>query len=206
MELLARLRLFHFDFESGQSQDEAQAIAACRELAPSGSLADGKKLWDRLVGLAGEGRSVGGYFDLPNLIRSLRGVVELQEFPDFREDWRAIKQRSDFNIGEVRAVVGDNVHLDRSEARQMVGDAIRGNACVAVVGNSGTGKSGIVVDVIRTLGTFRRVDGSTPYDSASQANWTCHDIWGCATVSRTMGGKVGGTCRPCEFFCVFSFH
>ena len=155
VRLLSRLRVFPFDFEASGSRDEAQAI--CREIVRSGTLADGKKLWDRLEGLAKGGRSTGGFLDLPKLINSLRGVIELRDYPEFTADWKAIEDRSQANMGEIRVVVGDDIHLDRSEERAAVVEVLRKSQCVAVVGNSGSGKSGVVVDVIRNSDAIRRV-------------------------------------------------
>jgi len=92
--LLARLRVFPFDFEAAHSVDQEKAITACREIVRSGTLVDAKSLWDRLVGFAAEARTTGGYFDLPRLVRQLHGAVELKDFPDHRMDWDKLDQRA----------------------------------------------------------------------------------------------------------------
>jgi len=157
VKLLSRLRVFPFDFDAVPSRDEARAIEVCRNLTRNGTLDDGRKLWDRLEELAKQGRSAGGSFDLAKLVRSLRGVVELRDYPEFASDWKAVNDRSQANMNAVRLDVGDGIHFDRAEERAVLLDAVAKSVCTALVGESGTGKSAAVVEAIRESGRLQRV-------------------------------------------------
>jgi hypothetical protein len=157
VKLLSRLRTFFFDFDAVPSSDEGRAIEVCRNLTRTGTLDEGRKLWDRLEELAKQGRSAGGSFDLTKLVRSLRGLVELRNYPEFASDWEAVEDRSEANMNAVRLDVGDGIHLDRTEECAVVLDAVAKNVCTALVGESGTGKSAAVVEAIRESGRFQRV-------------------------------------------------
>jgi hypothetical protein len=153
--LLARLCVFPFDFETAHSADREKGIGTCRAIVGSGTLAHAKSLWERLVALAGEARTTGGYFDVPRLVLRLQGVVELKDFPDHRMDWEALDRRAQGNMAEIRTVVGENIHLDRAEEEGLLANALASPGCKAVFGDSGSGKSGALVTVLRAGNIFR---------------------------------------------------
>lgn len=155
--LLARLRVFPFDFEAAYSADQEKAITACREIVRSGTLVDAKSLWERLVGFAAEARTTGGYFDLPRLVERLQGAVELKDFPDHRMDWYKLDQRALGNMAEIRTVVGEDIHFERAEEEALMARALASAGCTAVIGESGCGKSGVLVTQLRAAHTLRHV-------------------------------------------------
>jgi len=155
--LLSRIRVFHFDFESVTSRDEENAIAMCTQMARSGTSGEGRDLWQRLVGLAASARTTGGSFDLNKLVHSLRGTVELHDFPDHHADWRAISERARANLAEIRTVFGEGIHIERVEERSMLTSAMEKCQCVALVGESGSGKSAVVVDFVVREGASGRL-------------------------------------------------
>ena len=110
---------------------------------------DAKSLWDRLVGFAAEARTTGGYFDLPRLVRQLHGAAELKDFPDHRMDWDKLDQRALGNMGEIRTVVGEDTHFGRAEEEVLMAKALASAGCTAVIGASGSGKSGVLVTLLR---------------------------------------------------------
>ena len=155
--LLARLCVFPFDFEASHSADLEKGIRSCREIVRSGTLVDAKSLWDRLVALAAEARTTGGYFDVSRLVTRLQGVVELKDFPDHGMDWEALDRRAQGNMAEIRTLVGENIHLERAEEEGLVAKALGSPGCKAVIGDSGSGKSGVLVTVLRAGNIFRHV-------------------------------------------------
>lgn len=191
VKLFSRLQMFPFDFDALPSRDEAKGIEACCALTRSGTLEEGRKLWDRLEVLAKQGRSAGGSFDLVKLVRSLRGWVELRDYPEFAGDWRALEDRAQSNMAAVRLVVGEEIHFDRTEERGVVIDAVSKNLCTALVGESGTGKSAVVVDAIRTSGRFRRVLwlNAQQLSEASQA-----DLALSLGLRSNIEALIGGSC------------
>jgi hypothetical protein len=155
--LLSRLYVFPFDFEAAHSADREKAIGSCREIVRSGTLADAKSLWERLVALSAEARTTGGYFDLQRLVSVLGDVVELKDFPDHRIDWEALDRRAHGNMAEIRTVVGENIHLERAEEEGLVANALASPGCKVVIGDSGSGKSGALVTVLHAGNIFRHV-------------------------------------------------
>jgi Transcriptional regulator, AbiEi antitoxin len=143
--LLSRIRVLSFDFESVTSADEDRALATCRELVRSGTLRDAQILWLKLCILARDGRTLGGSFDLPKLVNQLRGIVDLKDFPDHSRDWDVLDEHTRGNIAEVRTVIGDGIHLERSKLTTEMAARIQKNQCVALVGETGSGKSAAVV-------------------------------------------------------------
>ena len=107
--LVSRLRVLRFSESS-----EGDYISLCAETLRDGTAGEGAKLWSRLLQLAAENRATGGYFDLAKLIRVLRSDFELQDHPDFRNDWAKIASVASENIKSVRSVIGSGIQLAAS--------------------------------------------------------------------------------------------
>jgi hypothetical protein len=135
---------------------ESDYINLCSEIVRSGSLDDGAKLWDRLVHLASENRATGGYFDLPKLVRALRPGFDLQDHPDFRPDWSLIEVLTTENASGVRSVLGTAIHLPRADEKARLTSEIAAHNVVVVAGESGSGKSAAISQLVATGGNFQR--------------------------------------------------
>jgi hypothetical protein len=150
--LVSRLRVLRFS-----DDQEGDCVNLCAEIVRDGTVEEGSKLWSRLLHLASENRGTGGYFDLPKLIRILRPDFELQDHPDFRNDWGKIESIAAENIKAIRSVIGSGVHLARQDERvRLAAEAGAHNVCV-VVGESGSGKSALVSQLAAAGGTFERI-------------------------------------------------
>ena len=117
---------------------------------------DGTKLWSRLLQLCAEGRSTGGYFDLPKLIRVLRQDFELRDHSDFEHDWSRLDAISTSNLQAVRDVIGAHIRVARDEERQGLIGQIEKHNIVVICGESGSGKSAITAKIVGSGGNFRR--------------------------------------------------
>lgn len=149
--LVSRLRVLRFSDAS-----ESDYVNLCAEIVRDGTAADGAKLWSRLLQLAPENRATGGYFDLPKLIRTLRPDFDLQDHPDFRNDWQKVDAVAGDNIKGIRSVIGTGVHLPRTAETQQLAADIVANDVVVVAGESGSGKSAVVSQLVSPGGAFKR--------------------------------------------------
>jgi len=149
--LVGRVRVLRFS-----DATESDYINLCSEIVRSGSLDDGAKLWDRLVHLASENRATGGYFDLPKLVRALRPGFDLQDHPDFRPDWSLIEVLTTENASGVRSVLGTAIHLPRADEKARLTSEIAAHNVVVVAGESGSGKSAAISQLVATGGNFQR--------------------------------------------------
>jgi hypothetical protein len=161
--LVSRLRVLRFSDAA-----EGDYINLCAEIVRDGSVEEGAKLWSRLLQLASENRATGGYFDLPKLILTLRPEFELQDHPDFRNDWQKVETVASDNIKGVRSVIGTGLHLPRTAEKEQLAAEIAAHDVVVVAGESGSGKSAVVSQLVSPGGTFNR----TIWFSAEQLSKT----------------------------------
>jgi hypothetical protein len=155
--LASRIRVLPF-----LDGEEGEYINRCAEIVLDGSLEEGAKLWSRLLQLAAENRGKGGYFDLPKLVRTLRPDFELRDYPDFEADWKRIGAVSRENLNNVRTVLGADIHLPRFDELNGVSGAVAAHNAVVIAGESGSGKSSLVSQLVASGGTFKRILWLTP--------------------------------------------
>ena len=150
--LASRLRVLRFSDNS-----EGDSINLCAEIVRDGTATEGAKLWSRLLQLAAENRATGGYFDLPKLIRVLRPDFELQDHPDFSNDWAKIGSVVSENIKSVRNVIGSGIQLERQAEKARLKGEVDAHNVVVIAGESGSGKSAAVSQLISAAGAFNRI-------------------------------------------------
>jgi hypothetical protein len=148
----SRIRVLPFE-----EVDEGNNVNLCAKLVRDGSLEEGTKLWGRLLQLAAENRATGGFFDLPKLVRVLRPDFELRDYPDFEADWKRIEAVSQENLKTVRNVLGADIHLPRTAELNGVSGKVAAHKVVAISGESGSGKSSLVSQLVAGGGAFKRV-------------------------------------------------
>jgi len=149
--LVARVRVLQFS-----DANEGDFVSLCAEIVRGGRVEDGAKLWARLVQLASENRATGGYFDLPKLIQVLRPDFDLQDHPDLRSDVSKLDAVSSQNIGGVRDVIGTTTRLARSDEKARLSLDIKAHDVIVVSGESGSGKSTMLSQLVGTGGAFKR--------------------------------------------------
>jgi len=149
--LVARVRVLQFS-----DANEGDFVSLCAEIVRGGRVEDGAKLWARLVQLASENRATGGYFDLPKLIQVLRPDFDLQDHPDLRSDVSKLDAVSSQNIVGVRDVIGTTTRLARSDEKARLSLDIKAHDVIVVSGESGSGKSTMLSQLVGTGGAFKR--------------------------------------------------
>ncbi len=135
---------------------EGECVNLCAEIVLDGSVDEGAKLWSRLLQLAADNRGIGGYFDLPKLVRTLRPDFELRDYPDFEADWKHIEAVSSENVKGVRSVIGKDVRLARTDEMNAISTEVAGHNIVVIAGESGSGKSALVSRLVTAGGPFKR--------------------------------------------------
>jgi hypothetical protein len=153
VRLAGRIHVLYFN----EKKDEGRYINQCANLVFSGTIDEATKLWNALCQLAAENRGTGGYFDVSKLLRHLRGAFDLVDYPDFKADWKRLDALTADNLANVRSVLGDNIHLDRNVEAASILKKVEGHAVTVVAGESGSGKSALVAQLVREPGRFGHV-------------------------------------------------
>jgi hypothetical protein len=149
--LISRLRVLQFS-----EDQEGDYVNLCAEIVSDGSLEQGAKLWSRLLQLASENRATGGFFDVQKLIRVLRPDFELKDYPDFQSDWSKVEGITAENVKAVRKFIGGGVQLARQDEKARLKSEIGAHNVVAVAGESGSGKSALISQLLDDHETFTR--------------------------------------------------
>lgn len=157
VRLAARVHVLHF-----KTKEEGRYLNQCALLVSSGTLDEGKKLWNALCQLAADNRGTGGFFDVPKLLQRLRGVFDLVDYPDFKADWTRLDAVTGDNLAHVRSVLGVDIHLDRNEDVASLASSLSEHDVTFLAGESGSGKSSLVAQVAREAGRFGHVIWLTP--------------------------------------------
>jgi len=155
--LASRIRVLSF-----VEGDEGRYITLCAEITLAGTIEEGTKLWSRLLQLAAENRATGGFFDAVKLVRVLRLDFELRDYPDYEADWSRIESVSRQNLDNVRTVLGTDIHLARVAELNRVLQAVTTHDVVVIAGESGSGKSSLVSQLVAGGQTFKRILWLTP--------------------------------------------
>lgn len=150
--LVSRLRVLRFS-----ENQEGDYINLCAEIVSGGSVEQGAKLWSRLLQLASENRATGGFFDLQKLVRVLRPDFELKDYPDFQSDWSKVESITAENVKAVRKVIGSGVELARQDQKTRLTTEVTEHNVVVIAGESGSGKSALLSQLVGDSGPFKRV-------------------------------------------------
>lgn len=156
-KLLARLNVFAVNFVAQASNDLSEAINLCSTLTESRTLLEGKRLWKLLIELAAANRAPGGHLNLPKVIAELRGKIGLRDYPDYETDWTMLHRISSENASSVRRTVGATIHIDRTPLKNEIAAALAQQKKVVVAGESGSGKTGVVAELLTDLGNQNRI-------------------------------------------------
>ena len=144
--LLSRLSVQCFG-----NQTDAIAALQCAMLLFVKDAASGQELWKALLGIASEYRIAGGTIKLDNLLERLRARFSLKEHLDYRGSWDRLNQLSLANCDAVHSVAGADTAIDLSGFIAEVEAKTKRGRVLAIVGDSGVGKSSLTKGYVRTL-------------------------------------------------------
>lgn len=150
-ELLSHIRVFVWDQPA-----EERAIHASRDLTIGKSPEDGLRLWKRLVELARESRVAGGGLTVESLVRTLRPDFDLRDYPDYEASWESLDRISQANRGLVRDKAGLDVRFDLSEQENILRQKLSSDRFVAILAESGAGKSALASGFLASAKTAER--------------------------------------------------
>ncbi|WP_158791510.1 hypothetical protein [Granulicella sp. L60] len=137
--LLKRLRVRHL---SGSI--DVTAAKECTSLLKFEKPAIGKDLWKDLLSIASKLRMSGGTITVAELLNDLRSKYQLKDHPNFRASWQGTNLNSRSNCESVHSVAGADTSVSFSEADvELLANAKAGHV-LAIVGDSGTGKSSLL--------------------------------------------------------------
>ncbi|MBA8909892.1 ATP-binding protein [Aminobacter ciceronei] len=142
--LIGCLDVLPFDFQRLPSKDEADAIAVARSLLAGGTAQDATDLWGEIVGRAKETRLGSGTLDMAALRRWLRPRFALRDFPDYEPSWARLRALSAETESLVQTALPSGARLDFRSECDLLLTQLGEKPCVAVYGESGTGKSALV--------------------------------------------------------------
>ena len=77
--------------------------------------------------------------------------------PDFEADWKRIETVSQENLKNVRTLLGTDIHLARAEELNGISRTVAAHKVVVIAGESGSGKSSLVSQLVVGGGTFKRI-------------------------------------------------
>ncbi len=147
--LMTRIRVLDYDFGCDHSIAEQMAVTVCRDVLETQTRVEAADLWERLQGIARKLNPNGGTLDLAGLIDRLRGSFRLKEYPDYAADVRLITELSLQRLEQVIDKIGDSVNIDRTLELGRISSLLNDYRCVALLGESGAGKSGLAKTLVK---------------------------------------------------------
>jgi hypothetical protein len=151
LSLIRRVEVLPFDFQQAQSKDVREAIALARSLLVGGvTQRDAKRLWDDIVSRARETRLGSGTLDMAALRRWLRRQFTLKDLPDYELSWSRLRALSAETESVIQTCLPSSAGIDlRSDCNSLFTE-LDVRSCLAVYGESGTGKSALVKVFLET--------------------------------------------------------
>lgn len=146
--LVKRLAIDPLDFQLEPSKDKEDTIEWCRDLVASGARETAEAVWNEIVRLASEARVVGGTISAEGLWAHLRRQFDLKARPDFDGSWRALNALTDEHKACIRTELPSGHVVPRERQRDALVAALESQSFVLVAGESGSGKSALVKQVL----------------------------------------------------------
>lgn len=144
LALIGCIDVLPFDFQQVPSKDEREAIALARSLLVGAIQQDAKRLWDDIVSRARETRLGSGTLDIDALRHWLRPRFTLKDLPDYEPSWSRLRALSAETESIIQTSLPSRASLDfRSDCDRLLTE-LDTKPCLAVYGESGTGKSALV--------------------------------------------------------------
>lgn len=150
--LLQRLSIIALDVELGHDDDWTALVDQLEPLAHDHSSDAAWGLREQLDHLAGEFAQTAGVIELPMLRRRLHGAIDPGAFspPPGWERLKSLDREARAAVSRSLTVSGsaDSLTLTRRAAREALSSAIKAEGDLVVKGDSGVGKSALVMDAI----------------------------------------------------------
>lgn len=148
--LLQRLRTWQVDLEEGHEGDWTRLVADLKPIAIDGTQEQASALRDVLARLSAQLAQTAGKLDGPELRSRLRGQIAAAHAPP--PGWArllALDEQARATVSHALAAGGTNeLLLPRVSARAALQSALKTGGELLVVGDSGVGKSALVMDAL----------------------------------------------------------
>ena len=148
IELIRRMHVLPTDLQFAHSENETQAIAQCRRLLASGRDDEAQALWTELINVAKEVRLRSGTITLPDLLALLRGQLGLRHHPDFERDWETLSNITADHTERIKTELPSGYAVAHTTEKVSLQAAVGDNLITVVFGESGSGKSALVMSVL----------------------------------------------------------
>jgi hypothetical protein len=164
-DVLARVDIVEMDFAGATPPSTADALTNCRDALRSKAMEEARALWESLLRISDRRRPREGSLviesrDVSSLVGELRSRYALAGYPYHEADWRVLESSSRALADTVPATLGGLLSLPRQAETDLLAHEVSGNRFVAVVGESGTGKTVLVKGFLQ-----RRDSGSVMIDA-----------------------------------------
>src|SRR5665213_40851 len=150
LELISRIDVLPFDFQRVPSKDHNDALAVARSLLASEIVQDAKKLWNEIVGRARDTRIGSGTLDIAALRRWLRQRFTMKDLPDYAPSWARLRALSVETESIIETALPSGASLDFQPKCDKLLKKLGTKPCLAIYGDSGTGKSALVKVFLNT--------------------------------------------------------
>ncbi|MFZ0033738.1 MAG: hypothetical protein WAK60_01950 [Sedimentisphaerales bacterium] len=140
-DILKSLYVIEFDFENDISGKEGIAISDCLKLLRNGSNQEAIKLWHTMLETVNAIRIKGGYVDRDVLVKKIKFLYDLKDFPDYAGDWQSLRSWSIENIKAIRDKIGGTLNLQRNKQKKDLSEKLDNSKTLASLGTSGIGKT-----------------------------------------------------------------
>lgn len=150
-QFLKHLYLLYYDFDVQGSKDEV-AVLTVLDLARSatGGL-DAQAIWDGLIVQAQEWNKTAGTLTAQALPERLLSAVQPQRSAAQRDAVFRLIEHTDFVLGSINTELAPGVRLPRTNALDIVANALDSSRVIVVQGPPGSGKSAIVKMLLEAL-------------------------------------------------------
>jgi len=148
LELLRRIEVLPLDLRLATSPDEQHAIGQCRSLLCNGTPVEARAMWTALINMARDARIGDGTIVLAVLWRELRGRFALRDHPDFRPSWDRLKALTADYKSRIGIALPSGYKAERQRQKGELKETLRTPSGCALYGESGTGKSALLKDVL----------------------------------------------------------
>ncbi|MET3567968.1 hypothetical protein ABIC47_003482 [Leifsonia sp. 563] len=150
--LLRRLTIFQPRYEAPDLTDWEQLVNALQDRSRGGNLEGARALRDRLEALSASYGPQAGTVDRMTLLRDVRDLVST-DLTRFHRGWTTLVAQEQFARDSIRSTIGQTsespgVHLERQVARDAIRALLRTEETVLVHGESGAGKSSLILSAI----------------------------------------------------------
>jgi len=140
-ELLSRIRILEFDFEAVNSKSLREAAGYCRKAIHADTIEEGTALWEKLLLIASDRRTHGGYIDLQSLVDSLRQEFHLNNYPFHNNDWLKLREHTKNTLSGIPGKIGNTIVLNREADLDSLNRIVNHKRVAAIIGPSGSGKT-----------------------------------------------------------------